>query len=394
MAERAYGADWNVDTPQLGMEALWRLAIWGGIATFALFLAVISAFFSHPGSARQTAPIAAGPAAQVSAAPASATQVSATPVPAAQVPASQVSTAPVPAAQVPTAQTPTAPAPAVQAPAGKMSASQSSASEASPGPAPSPGPATPGQGAAQPRTSAGDFAPRSGEAAEETRRLAEAVRSLAADRDQVLVRVTALERGLDGVTGSIRRDRFAGPPTPSPGAAPTGRTETPAVPKAEAAVAPAPPPAAPQADVALAAAPDAGNPAAVSNPVRAGAPAEPLAVAAGLGVDVGGATNYEGLRTLWHSTRNSDPTLMEELFPLVSVRENGKTHGAELRLVVGPIGDAEAAARLCTALAAAHHYCQPVAFEGQRLSKIDTPAGKAASAPHPGQPPRVPSILK
>jgi hypothetical protein len=115
--------------------------------------------------------------------------------------------------------------------------------------------------------------------------------------------------------------------------------------------------------------------------VRVMTPAEPLATATGLGVDVGGAVNYEGLRTLWHSTKNSDPTLLEDLYPVVTVRENGKTHGVDLRLVVGPIADAEAAERLCTTLSAAHHYCQPVAFEGQRLALIDTPPpAKAAPA--------------
>jgi hypothetical protein len=150
---------------------------------------------------------------------------------------------------------------------------------------------------------------------------------------------------------------------------PRGRPETPTA--LQAVIPPAPPPAAPPAissDATQGALSDAGNPAA------------PLAVAAGLGVDIGGATNYEGLRTLWHSTRNSDPELMEEVFPVVTVRENGKTHGPELRLVVGPMADAEAAGRLCSALAAAHHYCQPVAFQGQRLSKVDT----AKAPPHPG----------
>ena len=63
---------------------------------------------------------------------------------------------------------------------------------------------------------------------------------------------------------------------------------------------------------------------------------------------------------------------------MVTVRENSKTHGVELRLVIGPIADAEAASRLCTTLTEAHHYCQPVAFEGQRLALTDTAATKAA----------------
>ena len=73
---------------------------------------------------------------------------------------------------------------------------------------------------------------------------------------------------------------------------------------------------------------------------------------------------------------------------MVTVRENGKTHGVDLRLVVGPIADVEAASRLCTILAAARHYCQPVSFEGQRLSLIDSkvPTPKAAPPPPPASP--------
>ena len=45
--------------------------------------------------------------------------------------------------------------------------------------------------------------------------------------------------------------------------------------------------------------------ASVSNPGRVSAPTEPIAMAAGLGIDVGGAGTYEGLRTLWKSTKTS-----------------------------------------------------------------------------------------
>jgi hypothetical protein len=317
MVEQAYSLNRNAEVPQLGMRALWRLAIWGGLAIFALFAAVITAY-SNAGSQRQAASIASGQGALV-------------------------------------------------------------------------------QETVQSRTSVGEFSARSDETAEETRRLAEAVRALAADRDQVLARIAALERNLDGVTGTIKRERVANPPQASlqsppqnpvaaPGAAPAARPETPAAPVTEAAITPAQTPA-PQpsgaGDAAQVAAPDAGNRAEAppANLARVTAPAEPLAAAGGLGVDVGGAGNYEGLRTLWHATKNTDPALLGELYPMVTVRENGKTHGVDLRLVVGPIADAEAAARLCTTLSAAHHYCQPVAFEGQRLSLIDTAPTKAAPAP-------------
>jgi hypothetical protein len=323
MAEQAYRANWNAEAPKFGMPALWRLAMWGTLATFALFAAVISAY-SNAASQRPTASVTSGQ---------------------------------------------------------RLS-----------------GQATSSQGTVQQRTS-GDFEARPGETAEETRRLAEAVRALAADRDQVLARIAALERNLDGVTGSIKRERIAGPqPTLQQGqlgaitAAPAARPESPSAPMTEAAITPAQPPASQQSaasDAAQLAAPDTGNRASPpSNLVRAAtpgepvaAPAEPLAAVGGLGVDVGSALNYEGLRTLWHSTKNSDPALLEELYPVVTVRENSKTHGVDLRLVVGPIADAEAAARLCKTLSAAHHYCQPVAFDGQRLSLNDAAPTKPAAAP-------------
>jgi hypothetical protein len=341
MAEQASSANWNAEMPQLGMPALWRLAAWGGIASFALFAAAISAY-SNAGSLRQAA------------------------------------------------------------------ASASS------------GPATSGQGTLQSRIPAGEFGPRPSETAEETRRLAEAVRALAADRDQALSRIAALEHNLDGVTGTIKRDRIANaqptaaptptqssPPAAAPAAsaapvagaapvvsaAPVARPELPAV-RPEMQVARPETPAAPVAEIATTtlpapasqqsgpgdAAPDAGNRAMASaSAVRTGAPSEPpLAAAAGLGVDVGGAANYEGLRALWHATKNADPAMLEDLYPVVTVRENGKTHGVELRLVVGPIADVDTASRLCTTLSAAKHYCQPVSFEGQRLSLVDTGPPKAA----------------
>ncbi|HWF94234.1 MAG TPA: hypothetical protein VG291_04670 [Xanthobacteraceae bacterium] len=328
MADAAYSAEWNAEPPQLGMWTLWRLAIWGGVATFALFVAVISAFISSPGSHRQTAAAATG----------------------------QISTAQVSSAEGTAAQ------------------------------------GTAAQGAVQPRTFAGESAPRAGDTAEETRRLAEAVRALTVDRDQALARIAALERNFDGVTGTIKHDpTLPPPPMPSPpqspsaatGPAPPARPETPAAP--EAAVTPTPIPASQQSNVGdtapIAAAAADATTAPAANPMHVSTPAEQALAAAGLGIDVGGAGNYQGLRTLWHATKNSDPALLEGLYPLAAVRENGKTHGADLRLVVGPIADAETAARLCTTLAASHHHCQPVAFEGQRLSMIDAGSSKAPPAP-------------
>jgi hypothetical protein len=384
MAEQSHSTNWNAGAPQFGrpaqfgaptpqapfgMQALWRLAIWGCLATFALFVAAISAY-SNVTSQRPTASITA--------------------------------------AQKPSGQGPAGPS--GQASSGQVASSQAASGEAAP--------ASSGQGTPQPRSSAVELGARLDETAEETRRLAEAVRRLAADHDQVLARMTALERNLDGVTGSIKRDRIGGsqptpPPSPSQAppqtssqaaaqnpptaAAPAARPDVPAAPPpaTEAAATPAQPPPAQQSatgDAAKTAMAEGGNRAPPASPqVRvttvepAEATAEPMVTAGGLGVDVGGATNYEGLRTLWHSTKNGDPAVLEELFPVVAIRENSKTHGVDLRLVLGPVADAEAAARLCVTLSAAHHYCQPVAFEGQRLALNDPAPTKTPPAPrrHP-----------
>jgi len=203
--------------------------------------------------------------------------------------------------------------------------------------------------------------------AAQAERLTEAVNALTADRQQILARLGALERGLNDVTGSIKKE--AKPPAPP---------ET-------AAVSPPPAPAASEAGVA----PDFASrleASALAAP-RATAAAETAAVE--LGIDVGGATNFEGLRTLWSSTKHHLPALPGELYPVVAVKENSRG-GAELRLIIGPMANPELAAELCSKLATAHHSCQPAAFQGQRLSLIE-PLPKAHPVADPPPPPHHPA---
>jgi hypothetical protein len=201
----------------------------------------------------------------------------------------------------------------------------------------------------------------------ETQRLADAVRVLTADRQQLVARIGTLERNLEDITGSIKRQDSSVVPTPS------GSSATP----------PAPSPS-PSKDAA--AQPQPSTPERIAN-APAAATEEPPAIEplkGEFGVDVGGAGNFEGLRVLWTSTKGSSGTLFEGLHPAVAVRENSKAKSAELRLIVGPLADVEAAARLCAALSAARHYCQPVAFEGQRLAEADVAVEhKPAAAPKP-----------
>jgi hypothetical protein len=115
--------------------------------------------------------------------------------------------------------------------------------------------------------------------------------------------------------------------------------------------------------------------AAAFNPVRNAPPAEPMT--AEWGIDVGGAINFDSLLTLWSSIKRSNLVPSEEVYPLVAVREDNRL-GVDLRLIIGPLAGAEAAARLCSTLSAEHRYCQPVAFEGQRLSSVK-PAPKVGT---------------
>ena len=63
---------------------------------------------------------------------------------------------------------------------------------------------------------------RPAEAESETRRLAEAVRALAANRNELLTRISSIEQSLEGITGSINRQTAAAslppPPLPAPAA--------------------------------------------------------------------------------------------------------------------------------------------------------------------------------
>jgi hypothetical protein len=218
-----------------------------------------------------------------------------------------------------------------------------------------------------------------------TRHLIEAVRTLTADREELRARVAALERNLTDVTGSIRRDADAASQHPQPQVESTSSAAG-----APAADAPTSPPATPAALPAATPNVPALTPAsqplstiqatAVAAPDSSGRSPNPAT--AELGVDVGGAHNFESLRTLWTSTKRSNVTLPDELYPLVLMRENDKTPGVDLRLIIGPLANAEVAAHLCAAFLAEHRYCQPVPFEGQRLSQVK-PAPKAGSRSTP-----------
>ena len=201
----------------------------------------------------------------------------------------------------------------------------------------------------------------------ESRRLADAMRALSADRDRLAARVSALERNLDDVTGSIPNRTGSERGAPNPGASPLPPNLAPAPPVSTAAppvvVAPAPPSvrAPPQAPVV-------SRPPA-SSPIAADAAATgSTATRTEFGIDLGTAATVEGLRNLWTAIKGTQAPLLEGLRPVVAVRDGVKPGALELRLVAGPLANAGVAARLCAALADAGLTCAPAVFDGQRLA--------------------------
>ena len=181
----------------------------------------------------------------------------------------------------------------------------------------------------QPAQSPQQPAARSFEAQAETKKLAEAVRDLTADNDELKSRLAVVEHSIDDVTGSIARQAksTASPPWPDSG------PPVPATPAAIAAVV---------------------------------APALPLPME--YGVDIGSAVSIQALRARWAGIRSAHPQLFDGLAPTVSLSEMPPSNRPELRLVVGPLTSADAAAKLCTTLERFRLTCQPTIFAGRHLT--------------------------
>lgn len=249
--------------------------------------------------------------------------------------------------------------------------------------------------------------PHPAESDQETHRLSDAVRLLAADRDRLQVRLSALERHLGDVTGSTTVPPSVAPANPPPAAAPAAEVPaapppaTPApsgtaslsasglpfpsatfvdpiqlqqlqalseLPRAAASAARATPePVAaspPPLEARFPPAREAGSTDAIAEPAGSGS----VATRTEFGVDLGGAATVSKLRALWQSLRENREALFDGLHPVIAVRESARGGAVDLRLIVGPLTDAQAAARLCATLAAAGLSCQTSVFDGQRLA--------------------------
>jgi hypothetical protein len=165
--------------------------------------------------------------------------------------------------------------------------------------------------------------------AAETKKLADAVRDLTADNDELKSRLAVVEHSVDDVTGSIAQQAKAAAAPPWPDNGPP----VPATPAAIAAVV---------------------------------APALPLPME--YGVDIGSAVSIQALRARWAGIRSAHPQLFAGLAPTISLSEMPPSNHPELRLVVGPLASADAAAKLCTTLERYRLTCQPTIFAGRHLA--------------------------
>ncbi len=191
---------------------------------------------------------------------------------------------------------------------------------------------------------------RNFDAQAETHRLAEAVRGLMMDGEQIKTRLASVEHDMSDVTGSVGREIAASN-------AARAIEDGPSVSSTAATAALIPP--APQAPIVAGSAP-------ATIPADAAVLATPRTQQ--YGVDIGSGLTIVALRARWASLRAAHPDLLAGLQPIVSIREVARANRVELRLVAGPLSQSADAAQLCVSLAAFGLFCQPTAYDGQRLA--------------------------
>jgi hypothetical protein len=99
------------------------------------------------------------------------------------------------------------------------------------------------------------------------------------------------------------------------------------------------------------------------------------------GVDVGGSNSVAGLRALWRGLLKSRANApLAALRPIIVIKEGSGGLGMKLRLVVGPLRDAAAAAKICAVRAENRRSCDTTVFDGQRLS-LNMDEAPAAAKP-------------
>lgn len=182
---------------------------------------------------------------------------------------------------------------------------------------------------------------------DETRRLAQ-------ERARLEQRVAVIERELNDVTGSVRRQNDV-----------TG--SVPVIDRRE-------PPAEQVANIDPPVSPPAPRPEPPSTALKVQKIEEPpapgaitIATRTQFGLDLGSENTLTGLRSRWLRLAERNKPILSKLDPLVAVRD-GPNGFPVLYLIAGPVADAAEAATLCAQLRTAKVNCQPSPYDGQRLT--------------------------
>ena len=212
--------------------------------------------------------------------------------------------------------------------------------------------------------------PRPPEPDAKTLALEAQVRALAADRDRLTVRIAGLERNLEDMTGSIKKQAALAsqPPAPAPSVQNVASAPPTIAPLAMPASAET---AAPWATTSQ---PPAAAPTLVTVPMpptrTAAAPTvEPATEPprrSELGVDLGGGATLDILNARWAAVKANFGPLLTGLHPLAA--HDRRPGSVDMRLLVGPVPNAAAAAQLCARFAAARVTCRPAKFDGEQLA--------------------------
>lgn len=84
-------------------------------------------------------------------------------------------------------------------------------------------------------------------------------------------------------------------------------------------------------------------------------------------LDLGGETSLDGLRARWASLRGNHGKALENMKPLVALREADQPGAFDFRLLVGPIANAADAARVCARLNTTKIICAVTTYDGQHV---------------------------
>ena len=221
----------------------------------------------------------------------------------------------------------------------------------------------------------------------EVARLEAQVRTLAADRDRLTARLASLERNLDDMTGSIKRQsaQAAVATAPPPAKTPPPEISPPATARRHDTAAPQPEPAPQTTTAADQPAPAAPEKAAAPTwrrtqpprrrawrcPCRRSASpprlrADPKPPKPEFGVALASAHNVDVLRLQWAALKANFGPMLAGLHPLAA--REPRANGTHYRLVVGPLPNYAAATKLCARLTAARmRRAMPGKFAGEPL---------------------------